>query len=111
MDEQNGKRQLPQRWAELDRRTIEWIARLNEAERQRLIDVSHLEAYQLERLEDLLSLPEDKWQAGFKVVTRSVWFAAVIRKVPVFIVGLAAFLVAVDQIWKYVSPYLLRSFK
>lgn len=96
---------LPQRWADLDKRTIEWIARLNEEERQRLIDVSHLSVKQLERLEKLLSLPEDKWDAGFKIVTRSVFISAAMRKFPIFVLGLASFLVALDQIWKYVAPF------
>lgn len=102
---------LPQRWAELDKRTIEWIARLNEPERQRLIDVSHLSAKEMLRLEKLLALPDDKWDAGFRIVTRSAVISGAMRKFPKFVLGLAAFLIAVDQIWRYASPYILRAFK
>ncbi len=105
-----ARRDLPQRWADLDPRTIEFIARLNEDERQRLIEVSHLDAKQTQRLEQFLSLPDDKWDAGFKIVTRSVVLNRAVRSVPKLILGLAAVLVAVDQIWKWVSPYALRAF-
>lgn len=99
---------LPLRWRDLDKRTIEWIARLNEDERERLIEVSHLDAKQLGRLEKLLSLDDAKWDAGFKIVTRSVFISAAVRKFPLFVLGLASFLVAVDQIWKYAAPFLTR---
>ena len=103
--------ELPQRWRDLDKRTIEWIARLNEDERQRLIDVSHLDAKQLVRLDQFLSLPDDKWDAGFKIVTRSVVIGGAVRKFPGFVLGLAAVLVAINQLWGWVSPYLLKAFK
>lgn len=102
-------RGLPQRWADLDKQTIEWIARLNEDERNRLIEVSHLDERQTRRLEQFLSLPEDKWEAGFRIVTRSVVISGIIRKVPKFIIGLAAILVALNQIWAWASPYLMRT--
>jgi len=102
---------LPQRWAELDKRTIEWIARLNEDERRRLIEVGNLSARQLKRLVELLSLPDDKWEAGFKIVTRSVVLSRAMRSFPKFVLGLAALLVAINQIWGYASPYVLRMFK
>ena len=63
---------LPLRWRELDKRTIEYIARLNEEERLALIEISHLPVQQIERLKEFLSLPEEKWKAGFRIVTRSV---------------------------------------
>lgn len=102
---------LPQRWAELDRRTIEWIARLNEDERQRLIEVSHLEPQQIRRLELFLSLPDDKWEAGFRIVTRSVLVARALRSFPRFVLALAAVLIALNQIWGFVAPYVLRGAK
>ena len=102
---------LPLRWRDLDKRTIEWIARLNENERSRLIEVSHLDPKQIERLERFLSLPDDKWDAGFKIVTRSVLIASIVKRVPTLIIGLAAILVAINQIWGWVAPYLPRVFK
>jgi hypothetical protein len=103
--------ELPQRWRELDKRTIEMVARWNEEERERLIQISHLSKKQMDRLGQFLSLPDDKWEAGFKIVTRSVVFAGAIRSVPKFVLGLAAVLVALNQIWGWVSPYLLRAVK
>jgi hypothetical protein len=102
---------LPRRWWDLDKRTIEMVARWNEDERERIIQISHLNKKQMDRLEQFLSLPDDKWKAGFKMVTRSVVFASAVRSVPKFVLGLAAILVAFNQIWAWVSPYLLRSVK
>jgi hypothetical protein len=103
--------ELPQRWWELDKRTIEMVARWNEEERERLIQISHLDKKQMDRLDVFLSLPDDKWDAGFKIVTRSVVFTRAIRSVPKFVLGLAAILVALNQIWGWVAPYLLRAVK
>lgn len=102
---------LPLRWRELDKRTIEWIARLNESERSKMIAVSHLNDKQLERLERFLSLPDDKWEAGFKIVTRSVLFSAAVRRVSGLIIAFAALIVALGQIWAWVAPYLPRILK
>lgn len=104
----DGKEWPPTRLRDLDPRTIEFLARLNEDERQRLIEVSHLDEKQTKRLEQFLSLPDDKWEAGFRIVTRSVLIAGAIKSVPKFILGLAAILIAINQIWGWVSPYLLR---
>lgn len=103
--------ELPLRWRDLDKRTIEFIARLNEHERQRLIEVSNLSSQQTKRLEKFLSLPDDKWDAGFKIVTRSVVIAGIVRKVPKLILGLAALLIAINQIWGWVAPYVMRTIK
>ncbi|MBZ9678267.1 hypothetical protein [Mesorhizobium sp. ES1-1] len=102
---------LPRRWWDLDKRTIEMVARWNEEERERLIQISHLNQKQMDRLGQFLSLPDDKWDAGFRIVTRSVVFASAVKSVPKFVLGLAAILVAMNQIWAWVAPYLLRSVK
>ena len=98
----------PTRLRDLDPRTIEFLARLNEDERRRLIDVSHLSVKQTRRLHQFLSLPDEKWDAGFRVVTRSVLFGHAIRRVPKLVLGLAAILVAANQIWGWASPYVMR---
>lgn len=105
---QQPRARLPGRWMELDKRTIEWIARLNEDERNRLIEVSQLSAKQVARLEQFLSLPDDKWDAGFKIVTRSVFIGGAVRRIPKLILGLAALMIALNQIWGWASPYLFR---
>ena len=101
---------LPLRWRDLDKRTIEFIARLNESERGRFIQFSHLDEAQFRRLDEFLTLPDDKWKAGFKIVTRSVAISNVLRKFPRFVLGLAAILVALDQIWARGAPYITKAF-
>lgn len=100
--------ELPRRWIELDKRTIEWIARLNEEEREALVALGHLTPKQLRRLREFLSLPNDKWEAGFKIVTRSVIIAKAIRSVPKFILWLSALLIALNTIWGWIVPYLTK---
>jgi hypothetical protein len=102
---------LPERWRDLDKRTIELIARMNEEERRHLVDLMNLDDKQLGRLRRLLSLPDEKWEAGFKVVTRSAIVSTMLARVPKFVLGIAALLVAIDQIWKYLAPYVLRGAK
>lgn len=99
---------LPGRLRDLDKRTIELLARMNEDERRHLIELMHLEDKELARLTRFLKLPDEKWEAGFKIVTRSAVFSAILRRVPKLILGLAAILVAIGQIWSWVSPYVLR---
>ncbi|MER9056404.1 hypothetical protein [Mesorhizobium sp. M0910] len=101
---------LPQRWRELDKRTIEMVARCNEEERERIIQISHLSKKQMDRLDQFLKLPDDKWEAGFRIVTRSVIFNKTLRSAPKFVLGLAAVLVALNQVWALLAPYL-RSIK
>ncbi|TPK15148.1 hypothetical protein FJ872_19305 [Mesorhizobium sp. B2-5-9] len=104
-------RELPQRWRELDKRTIEMVARWNEPERERLIQLSHLSKKQLDRLDDFLKLPDDKWEAGFRIVTRSVVITKASKTILKMTLGLAAVLVAFGQIWAWVAPYVVRSIK
>lgn len=99
----------PTRLRDLDPETIEFLARLNDDERRRLIEVSHLSIKETARLRQFLSLPDEKWDAGFRIVTRSVVFNRLIRSVPKLILGLAALIIAINQIWQHVSPYFLRS--
>ncbi|MER9662261.1 hypothetical protein [Mesorhizobium sp. M0195] len=102
--------QLPDRWRDLDKRTIEMVYRWNEEERERMIQVSHLTKKQMDRLDQFLKLPDDKWEAGFRIVTRSVLFNKTLRSAPKFVLGLAAVLVALNQLWALLAPYL-RSLK
>ncbi|MER8403544.1 hypothetical protein NKH16_02130 [Mesorhizobium sp. M1307] len=102
--------QLPDRWRDLDKRTIEMVYRWNEEERERMIQVSHLTKKQMDRLDEFLKLPDDKWEAGFRIVTRSVLFNKTLRSAPKFVLGLAAVLVALNQLWALLAPYL-RSLK
>lgn len=103
--------ELPRRLIELDKRTIEWLARQNEEERERLIELSHFTPKQLRRLQMFLSLPDDKWRAGFRIVTRSVILAKAVRSVPKFVLYLSGLLIALNQIWAIIAPYLLRAGK
>jgi hypothetical protein len=96
----------PRRLRDLDDDTVEWLARLNEEERRRLIDVSHLTEKQTHRLIQFLSLDDARWEAGFKIVTRSAFVTGTLRSVPKFVLGLAALLVAVQQLWGWISPLL-----
>lgn len=98
----------PTRLRDLDKNTIEFLARLSEDEIDRLIEVSHLEARETKRLKQFLSLPQAQWEAGFSIVTRSVFISALMRKIPKFVLGLAAVLIAINQIWGWASPYLTR---
>jgi len=104
-------RRLPERWKELDKRTIELIARLNEDERRHLVDLMALDDKEIGRLRRLLSLPDEKWEAGFKIVTRSAFLSAVISRVPRLILLIAGVLVAVSQIWGFLAPYVGRWWK
>lgn len=107
---ESDRSELPLRWRELDKRTIELVARLNEEERERWIQVMHLTKKEMDRLEQFLSLPDDKWEAGFRIVTRSALFARTLRSAPKLVLGLAAVMVALNQVWAMVAPYL-RSLK
>ncbi|HEV2504381.1 MAG TPA: hypothetical protein VGV39_14985 [Mesorhizobium sp.] len=98
--------ELPRRWWDVDKRTIEWIARLNEEERENLIAVGNMTDIEMKRLKQLLGLPEDKWQAGFRIITRSVVFNKAIKTVPRFILYLSGLLIALNQIWGFIQPYL-----
>ncbi|MER9130655.1 hypothetical protein [Mesorhizobium sp. M0768] len=102
--------ELPDRWRDLDKRTIEMVYRWNEEERERMIQVSHLTKKQMDRLDQFLKLPDDKWEAGFRIVTRSVLFTRTLRSAPKIVLGLAAVLVALNQLWTMLAPYL-RSVK
>lgn len=100
--------ELPGRLRDLDKRTIELLARMNEEERRHLIELMHLDDKEITRLRRFLELPDDKWDAGFRIVTRSAVLSAVMRRVPKLILGLAALLVATNQIWAWISPWMLR---
>ena len=97
---------LPLRWRDLDKRTIEWVARLSEDERSRLIDVSHLSEKQLTRLERLLSLEDGRWEVIFRASTMVDFLTGVLGRFPRLVLGLAALLVAFDQIWNRFLPWL-----
>lgn len=99
--------QLPRRWADLDPETIEWIARLNEGERRRLIDLSHMKEKEAGRLRQLLALEDDKWEAGFRMIKKAAGFNNLTKAFPRFVLGLAALLVALDQIWTRVVPWII----
>lgn len=108
------KPKLHQRWYDLDPRTIEFIARLNEDERRRLIELGSLSEKEVERLQKFLALDDERWEAGFTIVARSVVISKAIRKFPVFLMTFAAMLVAVNQIFGSLSApfqWLLRSLK
>lgn len=98
----------PTRLRDLDPRTIEFLARLNEAERTRLIEVGNLSRKESLRLRKLLALPDAQWDAGFKIVTRSAAFSAALRTVPKLVLLIAAVLVAINQIWGFMWTPLIK---
>lgn len=101
----------PTRLRDLDKEMIEFLARLNEDERRRLIEVSHMTPKQTTPLKKFLSHEDEKREAGFRIVTRSVVIAGIVRRVPTLIIGLAAILVALGQIWGWLARYVGRSIK
>lgn len=105
MNEQS--RPLPSRWVELDPRTIEFIARLNEHERDKLIQVGNLSEKEVKRLCRFLALDDDKWEAGFKIVTRAVVMNKILVAMPRLVFWLAAISVAINQIWTNFVPWII----
>lgn len=98
---------LPSGWQrKIDQQTLEWLIRLNEDERRRLIEVSHLSEKQLGRFERLLSLEEGRWEAIFRASTMVDFLTGMLGRFPRLVLGLAALLVAFDQIWNRFLPWL-----
>ena len=96
----------PPRWdaPPLDPDTVEWIARLNEAERRNLIELSHLSEENLKRVQALLALDKETWEAGIRLATRSAAWSRIAKRFPGIVLALAGFLVALNTIWGFVGP-------
>jgi hypothetical protein len=95
--------QLPRRLLDLEPRTVEWLARLNEEERQNLVYMGDLPVKKRERLERFLSLPEEEFHAGFEIVTAAVRTKWILKKG--FYIGssVAAALLIYSQIMAFIA--------
>lgn len=71
---------LPRRLRDLEPRTVEFLARLNEPERDNLVHMSNMSVKKRERLEKFLSLPEEEFNAGFEIVTAAVRTKWILKK-------------------------------
>lgn len=120
-DSQNPQLPIPYRLRDLDPRTIELLARLNEEERQSLIEFAgmgelerdHLilllrdmDNKKIKRLHQFLGLADEKWEAGFDIVSNRVFFWKVFKNIPVFVLGLVGFLTALAKLWEWIAPYI-----
>ncbi len=94
---------LPRRLRDLEPRTIEWLARLNEQERQNLIFMGDLTEKKRTRLDKFLALPDEEFQAGFQVVTAAVRIKWVLAKGFWIASSVAAVLLIYSQISNFVS--------
>lgn len=119
---------FPTRLLDLDPRTVELLARLNEEERRTLIELSNLSKLQLghlidlldvlevenqgdppnakvKRLGEFLSLTEPKWRAGFDIVTNWTFVLKVLKATPWFVIALVALMTAAGQLWTLFSAW------
>jgi len=95
--------ELPRRLRDLEPRTVEWLARLNEQERQNLIYLGDLTEKKRTRLDDFLSLPDEEFKAGFQVVTAAVRIKWIVAKGFWIASSVAAFLLIYGQITGFFS--------
>jgi len=89
---------LPRRLLDLDQETIEWLDRLTTEERSALIWAGHLPIEKRKRLDQFLALPQEHFEAGFKIVevwTRVRWLGWMFTKI---VLTTAAVLYAAQQI-------------
>lgn len=93
---------LPDRWRDLDKRTIEMIARFNEVERVKLLRVLNMPDEEWKRLEEFFSLTDEEFETGiqvFQTVTKLKWVGF---KGFWLMSGVAAFFLIYNQIADFV---------
>jgi hypothetical protein len=93
--------EIPRRLIDLDPETIGWLDRLNTDQRDALIWAGRLPEDKRKRLDQFLSLDEEKFKAGFTMVeiwTRLRWISVTSMKI---ILSVAGLLLAFDAILRW----------